>query len=109
MDWLRLTNMKKKAGFCISTGLMIIMAMAGTISGQGQVLTVSGVVRDSATHSPLSNVSVYFKNGGRGRRTDANGKFSLSADKEYADLVISIVGYRQRTIHLNATTGSQEL
>lgn len=83
--------------------------MAGTTSCQGQVLTVSGVVRDSVTHSPLVNVSVYFKDGGRGRRTDADGKFSLSADKEYTDLVISIVGYKQRTVRLNATTGSHGL
>jgi len=100
--------MMKKEGYCIKACITAILVIVSVTYSMAQSLTVSGLVRDSLTHAPLSNVSVYFKNGGRGRRTDDAGRFTLHADKQYADLVVSLVGYRAVTIHLNGSE-NQEL
>ncbi len=44
---------------------------------QAQTITVSGIVRDSATRVPLSNVSIYVKHGSAGTLSDNNGRYLL--------------------------------
>lgn len=91
---------KKKEGICKKVCFTAILILAGYFYGMAQSITVTGIVRDSSTHAPLSNVSVYFKNGGRGRRTDADGKYTLTTDKSFSDIIFSLIGYKQITIHL---------
>jgi Family of unknown function (DUF5686)/CarboxypepD_reg-like domain len=96
--------MMKKQGLTIKTCISTMLVLIGHYYGMAQTMTVTGLVRDSITHAPLANASVYFKNGGKGRRTDEAGKFSLQADRQYRDLVVSLVGYRPVTIHLKGGT-----
>ena len=65
----------------------------GRLYAQG---TITGTVRDS-TGTTLAGVSVIIKGSTTGTQTDANGKFSLSANPGDI-LVFSYVGYKTRQV-----------
>ena len=74
------------------------MLLSGTVFGQTR--TITGIVVDSLSHTPLANVSVGLKKGGRGVLTDREGKFTLHSDKNIDQLMVSAVGYQSTIVPL---------
>lgn len=69
----------------------------------GQQLThVEGVVLDASNLQPLPYVNIYFGGSTEGTTTDENGRFSLKASYPYDSIVISFVGYYQKTLAIVA-------
>ena len=67
-----------------------------------------GNVVDSATRSPLQNVSITLNNSPRGGLTDAAGKFSVSVDKSVTRITFSYTGYHSAT-YIVSDESTQEL
>jgi hypothetical protein len=70
---------------------------------QTSTITIRGQVRDSATHAPIANVSVYFP-GSSGVRTDSTGHYSLLASKRFVNdthLQFVYVGYKKTAINVD--------
>ncbi len=87
--------------------LFIIMLAVCSIT-QAQGLTVTGIVKDSSTGLPVSNVSVYFKNA-KGIRTDSAGAYFLQSDRAVTYIEFSIVGYKKLRIPITQDTGLLEI
>ncbi|MDQ3279126.1 MAG: carboxypeptidase-like regulatory domain-containing protein, partial [Bacteroidota bacterium] len=66
--------------------------------------TLSGVVQDSASRSPIQGVSVTLKNSSEGTSTNAQGRFSLTTTKSNGVLVFSRVGYQSKELSFNGST-----
>ncbi len=75
--------------------LLLVPALASA-----QSYTVSGRVRDAATREPLPGVTVLVPNTTLGVATDRDGAFTLRTDRPVRMLVVSIVGYRTRTVEV---------
>jgi len=74
------------------------------LTGQAQV-TLSGVVRDSATREPLPFVNVFLANTTRGTTSDEAGRFMLNnVPVGTFDLLVSHVGYRLYQESVSAKT-----
>jgi hypothetical protein len=58
-------------------------------------------VLDSATLLPLQNVSIIIKNSPRGGLTDADGRFSIIADKSAQSITFSFTGYHAESRFLS--------
>lgn len=73
---------------------LIILAIFIAIGCHAQdVVSVKGIVADSATHAPIMFVNVFIKKTTRGTSTDKNGFFSITANPD--DTVqFSFVGYK---------------
>ncbi|MDE3249446.1 MAG: carboxypeptidase-like regulatory domain-containing protein [Bacteroidota bacterium] len=84
--------------------LWLVGLILGFQFAQAQRITVTGVVSDSTTGTPLSNVSVYFKNGG-GVRTDAQGAYFLQTEQSPVYIEFSIIGYKKLRIPIKQDTG----
>jgi hypothetical protein len=82
---------------------IILFLLAGLLSqaGFGQTRTITGIVLDSSSHSPLANISVSVKSGTRGVLTDPEGKFSIRADKNATHLVFTAMGYQSTVLAIN--------
>ena len=70
------------------------------IFAQSNILTVTGKVTDADTNSPLAGVSVLLKGTNTGTITDANGTFSIKAEKGKT-LIFSYLGYLQQELKVN--------
>lgn len=81
---------------------------------------VTGVVKDSATRSPLAGVTIQVKGTTTGTTTDVDGKFSLQVPDNAAVLIVSFLGYERKEIRVRensvvsivlvpATTGLNQL
>ncbi len=93
--------MKKERVF-IKASLMAILLSTGCLVGMAQTGTVAGLVRDSATQAPLTNVSISIKGQRGGTRTNTQGKFRIPVDRQTTILVISIVGYKTVTLRFDS-------
>ncbi len=76
--------------------------MASSLCALSQTALIKGVVRDSLTHAPLPNASISIRRQAGGTRTNAEGRFSIPAEKPEADLLVTIVGYNSYSIHLDS-------
>jgi TonB-linked SusC/RagA family outer membrane protein len=65
--------------------------------------TVSGIVKSSDTNEPLPGVNVLIKGTAVGTTTDADGKYSITADKG-AVLSFSFVGYESSEVIVGEQT-----
>src|SRR5258708_40208283 len=90
-----------KEGFCIRAYITAILVMAGFFSSMAQT-TVTGYVKDSATQTPLSNASIAIKGQRGGARTNADGRFRITVEKQPLNIIIFIVGYNPFTLHLHS-------
>ncbi len=90
--------------------LLIVVLVFFNIAHAQQGLIVTGIVKDSATGIPVSNVSVYFKNA-KGVRTDSSGMYFLQAETESPVVYVefSIVGYKKLRIPIKQDTGTLEI
>lgn len=96
-------NRKRRRGWALLITLMVFFNIA-----QGQGITVSGIVTDSSTGLPVSNVSVYFKNA-HGVRTDSAGAYFLQAEQAVTYIEFSIVGYKKLRVPIRQDTGMLEI
>lgn len=65
---------------------------------------INGVVTDSVSHIPLSDINVYLKGTSAQTRTNADGVFILKTSQKRAKLVVSSVGYEKFTKTINTTS-----
>ncbi len=70
-----------------------------------QETLVIGQVFDKATHEPLANVHVYFRNTKAGTSTSPDGFFMIRTAEEHGRLVVSALGYRE--VSLKVRQGGQ--
>lgn len=87
------------------------MLFALLFSTKAIALTVVGYVVDEKTQSKLQYATVKFLDNGTGTFTDANGKFLVNykfPERANNKLVVSMVGYQQVIVDLNATNNKYE-
>lgn len=83
--------------------LALLQLTAGSFALYAQSITsASGIVKDSLTGEPLSYVSVMFQNSTIGAMTDDNGVFNIQNDKGLTKLVVTSLGYENKTVNLKA-------
>ncbi|HEY8784684.1 MAG TPA: DUF5686 family protein [Mucilaginibacter sp.] len=63
-----------------------------------QTTIVSGTVTDAGNKKPLSSVSVSFTGTTIGVTTDDQGKYSITTEKSYNQLKISLLGYKDALV-----------
>ncbi len=86
---------------CWLTFFLTLAGFYNSTYGQS-VTSASGIVKDSITGEPLSYVAILFKGSTIGAMTDDSGAFSLQNDKGYTEIVISSIGYVEKTVKLKA-------
>lgn len=69
----------------------------------GQMLTVSGTVRDAVTREPLSAANIRVRGTSRGTISNPNGDYRLSLPRDSLTLVFSFVSYRSDTVNIVLT------
>ncbi len=89
--------MPKKLTIRLIIILIFIFLFSGSIYSQ---VVVKGIVRDSLSNEPLSYVSVYFKNTVDGDVTANDGTFSVMSRNKSRTVVFSMVGYKDKVVHL---------
>lgn len=98
---------RKRAGehvICSSLriSLVCLLMMFGAVHTlHAQERTVEGKITDAQTGETLIGVNVKVKGTDQGTATDINGRFSLSVPSDAEKLVISYVGYRQKTVPID--------
>ena len=70
------------------------------VTSVGQTKTITGIVMDSATRTPLQNVSVTVKNSPAGGLTDAGGRFRIHVAGRTQKISFSITGYHSASFTL---------
>lgn len=81
--------------------LLLVLCNHGVSVAQ-TVTSASGIVKDSITGEPLSYVSVIFKNTTIGAMTDDLGEFTLQNSQGVREIVVSSLGYQDKSISLKA-------
>jgi hypothetical protein len=87
---------------------ILVVAVLFVIFSSAQTKAIRGIVTDSATGTPLQNVSITLNNSPRGGLTDASGKFSIIVDRQVTAITFSFTGYHTVTYILSAEP-TQEL
>ncbi|APY08673.1 TonB-dependent receptor [Winogradskyella sp. J14-2] len=90
--------MKKFNQFLFATVIMLF-----TTAAFAQV-TITGMVVDGETSSPLPGANVLVKGTTNGATTDFDGNFSLTAQSNSGEIVISYVGFGSKTIKFSGDT-----
>ena len=77
--------------------ILFFVVMVNTIFAE----TISGIVIDQRTKNPLPGVNVAVRDAGLGAVTDYQGGFVIKTIPAGSyDLSVSLIGYRNRTIHV---------
>jgi hypothetical protein len=85
---------------------LFLLAFTTTLLHAQPVTTVTGVIRDASTGSPLPFVSVYFK-GAKGVISGENGSYSLSTtNPKLTVITFSYGGYK--TVERNIQSGKEQ-
>ena len=77
--------------------LVLIIFLTGvTVIAESQTMNVRGIVLDSKTREPLSNVSIVIFQSGTaiGGVSNREGKFNLNYDEQVDSVRLSAIGYR---------------
>ena len=82
--------------------IILLIVLAAGYGSRAQNVVLHGFVKDSATQTPLTNASVAIKGLRGGARTNSEGRFRIPTDQRAMEVVITIVGYNPRTIHLDS-------
>lgn len=80
-----------------------ILSAASFFTAAAQNIKVTGIVSDSAGGGPVPGVTVVVEGTSNGTSTDADGSFSLTADKN-ATLQFMILGYKTVTEKIEGRT-----
>ena len=70
-------------------------------SAYAQITKVRGVVKDAETNEPVPFVNVTFKNSSIGTITNTDGEYFLESREYYDSIIVSFVGYKKQTHHIN--------
>lgn len=62
------------------------------------LLRVSGVVRDSLSHTPVPYSAIFLVGSQRGSLADENGRFEILTAKPFSAIQVSVMGYDTKTI-----------
>ncbi|WP_221930067.1 SusC/RagA family TonB-linked outer membrane protein [Fodinibius sediminis] len=82
---------------------LLCFLMVGSVSyGQGSgSFTVSGVVTEGATGSPLPGVNILVMGTATGTTTNGDGEYEITVDSESDTLRFSFIGYREQVVPIN--------
>ena len=67
---------------------------------------INGRVLDQQTNEPLIGANIRVPGTGIGATTDKNGKFTLSLDQDSERLLITYIGYQEKSIKLSGNTNT---
>lgn len=81
--------------------LVLTLAFLAMQGNYAVAQTVSGIVVDAKSGSPLPFVNVYYEGKGVGAATDENGNFSVPYRKGWNILAISSVGFKKMEIPIS--------
>lgn len=81
--------------------LVLTLAVLAMQGNYAVAQTVSGIVVDAKSGSPLPFVNVYYEGKGVGAATDENGNFSVPYRKGWNILTISSVGFKKMEIPIS--------
>lgn len=90
--------MLRKFTYAFLVLTLAVLAMQGNYA---VAQTVSGIVVDAKSGSPLPFVNVYYEGKGVGAATDENGNFSVPYRKGWNILTISSVGFKKMEIPIS--------
>lgn len=90
--------MLRKFTYAFLVLTLVVLAMQGNYA---VAQTVSGIVVDAKSGSPLPFVNVYYEGKGVGAATDENGNFSVPYRKGWNILTISSVGFKKMEIPIS--------
>ena len=90
--------MLRKFTYAFLVFTLAVLAMQGNYA---VAQTVSGIVVDAKSGSPLPFVNVYYEGKGVGAATDENGNFSVPYRKGWNILTISSVGFKKMEIPIS--------
>ena len=72
-----------------------------TMNSYAQEKTISGTVLDNTNEIPLPNAEIKIRGTDQGTTTDFDGKFTLENVAEDATLIISYLGFKNKTIRVS--------
>ncbi|MEA2043706.1 MAG: carboxypeptidase-like regulatory domain-containing protein [Bacteroidota bacterium] len=81
--------------------LVLFLSASSLVFGQK---TITGLVTDGSTGSPLPGVTIKVKNTSNGTVTSSNGKYSISVSDDAATLVFSFIGFETEEKSISGTT-----
>jgi iron complex outermembrane receptor protein len=87
--------MKKITKFLFVTVLILFSMVAFSQS------TIKGIIIDAEMNSPLPGANIVVKGTTNGVITDFEGSFTLTAEADSGEIVISYVGFESKTIKFN--------
>ncbi len=76
---------------------LVLLFLVYSFYGNAQI-TLEGYVKDSTTKKPIPFVKLKFENEGTYARTDTAGYFKISSTELTDTLVLSFIGYNEKTI-----------
>ena len=82
--------------FISKSAIAVILSAVTFITAAAQNIKVTGIVTDGAGGGPIPGVTVVIEGTTKGTSTDADGSFTLTADKN-ATLQFMILGYKTAT------------
>ena len=80
--------------------IILIVALAISLTGFAQQVTITGKVADSSNGNPLRGVSVLVEGINKGTQTDAAGKYSITASPT-ATLIFQHIGYVSKSANIS--------
>src|ERR1700743_1863430 len=91
-----------QTGSRIKAWILFLFMLAISRAGWAQDIVLHGIVKDSATQTPLTNASIAIKGLRGGARSNGEGRFRIPTTQHAIDVSVSNVGYVTRTLHLDA-------
>src|SRR5688572_23444572 len=86
--------------------LVLLTSALAALPAAGQQATIAGTVTDGGTGQPLPSVEVAVQGQGTGALTNQAGRFSIAVNAGTHTVIVSMIGYVQRTLTgVQATAG----
>ncbi|WP_073066056.1 SusC/RagA family TonB-linked outer membrane protein [Fodinibius roseus] len=82
---------------------LVCFLMTGSVlnAQDSDTFSVSGVVTEAATGSPLPGVNILVMGTTSGTTTDGDGQYQISVSSEQDTLRFSFIGYQEQTVPIN--------
>lgn len=82
--------------------LLFFLAISIAVQARQNTQSIRGIVRQAGDNTPMPGVNVLVKGTSIGKVTDVDGKFTVSFPGGLNELIVSFIGYKSRTIQVNA-------
>ena len=76
--------------------------MAVSWRSQAQDVTLHGIVKDSATQTPIGNASISVQGLRGGARSKSDGRFRIPTPRHAVTVTVTSVGYNSQTVQLDS-------